>query len=1660
MSTSSIITKKEEEGSDTIAKKDNVTDKDESKSGSKDITDDNLPIPNTLTIFINTRIRNYSKIRYEPSMTIPKSKSKSVYFNPLIKLNSSIANRLPNGVSKNEKFTQFFNKNEFTSLIGRTLSSTSQKKLNLIEATESGYVDNNIRVTLDELFSRNNIFYIKDQPYTVYSYTWNKGDWRVDTKSFEKEFPYIPYGSSLSYFNERIGNISQSKATRELKKLQKKSMNLVEGPTANESWSKFSQKENKLKPGETKDKIASVQTRDEKLDQIKKNIKNLPEAAAEISKNLIYLILIGSPENSNFGTNPLTQLLFYQEPDSLKTYVTENIKILGPSYTEMIDSYNQCLKEINAYYDLLGNLYNQTQETSSLQENFTTKKKLFDKLTRELKKKLIKYKTGKKVLTIQEILLDDALKRELFQDIQKIINLKKEILDLLLKLYEKINNIRNYLKIYYEKIVKFYTLLSKTKKYKDKSINELFKLVIQFDIECFQNLSSLININSSKVLILKEDINKYKLNLDKSTLSEKLKIYFDFPSLLNIEIDELDSDYFKIASLIENLKLNIFNYLYESTANFLNNDVKNYALEKIYETKKIMLAKYNTDDPNSKVKIIESANAITFFSKVSLICMARENNYYISKLNLLNIYESLARWMRNYYVLILQEITGQRRIYKYEQELKKKEQEYKSKYKSIKGLLPELLDFFDSILFPFDNPVDFDSLILKIKILDDFFEKFKNEILEYQFYLRTIVPKYKNKVNDFVPKLSNIAILMNCEEIFNSDSAILKQPYSFNEIKEKWLKDKLFDNIDFNTRENFIEYLYLLVDNGCFEIFDIYEFKKLLQNLQIYKDSDILKFGKTGDSIFGAITIAFNGTLITNNKKSNNPYAILSSGKDTVFEGYYSPRNLRKAVAENFDEDSYDFFKDIRFLFDKSISKFIENNDNVAENISKIRDMIEISEEDDGTFGEKKIIIPMLSKIFGLHIMVLIEFSEKNMPKKGDIVMVITENGRRLANPYVGVITDIKSSVQKTKSKSKALPKEVTLYSIKNIDTYEIKDGFKITHFEYISENKNYKFDCELDGITKKYFEKNGISNEDLEKMPKIYLIEKNDENHNFPYFELLYFQNSNVVKQEEVDVSTLKKDKLEISEINFDDESNIYPDIRLFNGERGLNNQIQRREESGNKLLDDSTNIQKCNKSNENIQQYAIKKNIDLDKPSEVEKVGNNFVFLPEGLYGFDVAKNVGGGNCAITAILLCVYENYQKMFTVQHDINPDLCIDNSTERAEIGKTLRRVLTTYLKGNDGKKYFNGLSSADKDEALEELSDFKSDEDKYGYLHDSVFQIFSNFFGFNILIYNAVTDSFKYYLVNGNIDSVSENNGERKWIIIYQSGNHYSPFFKIKSNGEYIFQFSNKIINYILNKATEDQKTRSPDIVELLSAFNYLIEIGNFVPISDTIITSDSTKKSKSFVFIFNKDDEFDENIMNKMNTFYDINCNYNTFGSKPIETPKKITLSKPPIKTASVRSSPRKSKDKVRNVSFPSGGGNEDEDTVQIIQHGGIESVVPKSSYFNVYNSNQYTSDESALSYYVIVDLELYPGKDGIPASQRAVLSCQVRYEKIRQAYSNLFGLEYRPNEFNSSIYNPKKTSNKKEKEKEKEKEKGTRRYRRNYYPNYYTRRDYNHEY
>ena len=139
-------------------------------------TVDNKIIPNQLNIIINTSVPGYQKIEYKPYMTIPDiSKDDKIMFNPLVKLNKSYVDKVPENLRKK----QFFNKGLFESLLNFT---NGTKADSLLQATRNGFVDNNIKITLDSIFPENSVLYINKNPYTIADFQWSKGNWKIETK--------------------------------------------------------------------------------------------------------------------------------------------------------------------------------------------------------------------------------------------------------------------------------------------------------------------------------------------------------------------------------------------------------------------------------------------------------------------------------------------------------------------------------------------------------------------------------------------------------------------------------------------------------------------------------------------------------------------------------------------------------------------------------------------------------------------------------------------------------------------------------------------------------------------------------------------------------------------------------------------------------------------------------------------------------------------------------------------------------------------------------------------------------------------------------------------------------------------------------------------------------------------------------------------------------------------------------------------------------------------------------------------------------------------------------------------------------------------------------------------------------------------------------------
>jgi hypothetical protein len=140
-----------------------------------------MPIPNRIKIQIKTPVENMGTIIYRPSMTLPNTQSNTVYINPLIPLNNKV---IEEKKDSDELYSQFFSKNEFDSLINRTLTKKMEKKLTYAEAKKKGIIENNIELTLNTLFKENNSFFYGSKKYLIYDYDWSHSQLKVMKREY------------------------------------------------------------------------------------------------------------------------------------------------------------------------------------------------------------------------------------------------------------------------------------------------------------------------------------------------------------------------------------------------------------------------------------------------------------------------------------------------------------------------------------------------------------------------------------------------------------------------------------------------------------------------------------------------------------------------------------------------------------------------------------------------------------------------------------------------------------------------------------------------------------------------------------------------------------------------------------------------------------------------------------------------------------------------------------------------------------------------------------------------------------------------------------------------------------------------------------------------------------------------------------------------------------------------------------------------------------------------------------------------------------------------------------------------------------------------------------------------------------------------------------
>jgi hypothetical protein len=472
-------------------------------------------IPNTLIIYLKTRIANYYKINFDPSMLVPKVNSHTVYIDPLVKYTKSAIRDLPNDAPKELLLTQFFLPNQFDSLINRILSSffSMQSRRTLEEAKAEGIIDENIELTLATLFRRKNQFYINNRPYTIVGSNWNKGDWEIDTKPVEKLItPFAPLkGDELESAEKELNDLGAGVVRGNLaaKGIKSTNINAPSGPSSEKPQNIYPDTPEQMAEEEEKTQILSA-TDKKLLDD-----KLIPDALYILKDGLIKNDPIGYEAASNM-LNPALPLTFIFLIDEKQiTQFIEEQKTANPSGIDVYNNYirtkTEVINETSVFFDLV-------------MFEFGIKKKEFDTLLDTFNKNIIALKEPQPKIDINAVKKQigevNAKKREYMKSLFDLSKALLNIFDKQQLYFESLVALLTFTKTNYKQIIKYTRTQEPTLAY--QCIDLDIQIYSSFTAKDIQN-RNMLRKNGQPVPTANPDITVYADGYSKTIADYKQK---------------------------------------------------------------------------------------------------------------------------------------------------------------------------------------------------------------------------------------------------------------------------------------------------------------------------------------------------------------------------------------------------------------------------------------------------------------------------------------------------------------------------------------------------------------------------------------------------------------------------------------------------------------------------------------------------------------------------------------------------------------------------------------------------------------------------------------------------------------------------------------------------------------------------------------------------------------------------------------------------------------------------------------------------------------------------------------------------------------------------------------------------------------------------------
>jgi hypothetical protein len=839
--------------------------KEDGKKDGKELKAEN--VPNSLIIYIKTRIPNFYKLNYDPTMTVPEIKSHTVYFDPLVKYYENPLKSIPSGAPKDALYSQFFEATEFDSMINRILSDFRymQKPRTFKQAYNEHIIDNNIMLTLKTLFKPNNLFYINKKPYTIVGTHSTPTDWQIDKKPLEK---------LLNQFSNITTNQLEEQASKEEENIPDflRQGNLASSDlNTTENISVISSELQKVVDSKQTNKEISGIT-DSFVSQDK-----LPGVSEEMKKlyteYLRHNIPINYSNRPNLSTDPLTLSLLI-DPVELLEFINLNKKTnIITLYSAFVNSKMNLEAADNTYSDAITEL--------------AIYKTDFDKKIDSIQYKI--QTSNNKNEMIQEL---TVLKVGYMKLIFKIADAIMQIYTLQNVYFISTKALLEALKADYINIIKYYKKPELALKCIDDDIDTV-SLLITIDYENPYSKSYYTNYTNFKDFYDKLYKNNEELLNPPINYADDIAMYISQPKILSVEKEQYDLYNFKMFLFYSYNQFDIWVLLFKKTEMF----IKYVGLETglIINSSEYALTNLNNnfsiEQQNNILENVEAEGIKSSFNKsiqqLTWYLVKGDGTKAIKKTQDSEIFEPLyieyvKLSVKAYdavilYIYLLEILClRQNRVYVAEENVTQLKLEFSLTlnyyYNTI--IINNIYNFIPkSLLLELDNEKLSDSdFIAKRKKTNN-----KASVI-YRGRIKAISESRNNlvescdKISQIInPNISKKGFIDQCNNIIISQLSNIT-PHSF---KSSYWLEKTIQNYDIQGTTDFIYNMHKVVKDAWYDriIEDIES--RYYSNWMIYDNIG----ENTQDSLYAAIADGLNSQLDINDDETDNAYTENIGGK-------------------------------------------------------------------------------------------------------------------------------------------------------------------------------------------------------------------------------------------------------------------------------------------------------------------------------------------------------------------------------------------------------------------------------------------------------------------------------------------------------------------------------------------------------------------------------------------------------------------------------------------------------------------------------------------------------------------------------------------------------------------------------------------------------------